>query len=151
MVGHGFLTTSIVYVRSVRARRRQLHFTHSRLEMKRERSHQLNCRKPPLAFRCVITKTAAKSKYFQIRFTRRRLNGKLIAALRQLQPEVGDFLPNDAARFASCIALPQSKERCDCQRPSQAEAIPGPVAAVRNSRGVAGRDKRSQMARGVTA
>ncbi len=54
---------------------RQLHFTHSRLEMKRERSCQLNCRKPPLGFRCVITTTAAMSKYFQIRVTRRRLDG----------------------------------------------------------------------------
>ncbi len=40
-----------------------------------ERSRQLNCRKPPLAFRCVITTTAAMSKYFQIRVTRRRLDG----------------------------------------------------------------------------
>ena len=36
---------------------------------------QLNCRKPPLPFRCVITTTAAMSKHCQIRVTRRRLDG----------------------------------------------------------------------------
>jgi hypothetical protein len=51
------------------------YFTHSPLEMKRERNRQVNCRKPPLPFRCVITTTAAMSKHFQIRVTRRRLDG----------------------------------------------------------------------------
>ena len=60
---------------ALRPEGQQLHFTHSPLEMKRERYRQLNCRKPPLPFRCVITTTAAMSKHFQFRVTRRRLDG----------------------------------------------------------------------------
>ena len=36
---------------------------------------QLNCRNPPLPFRCVITTTVAMSKHFQIRVSRKRLDG----------------------------------------------------------------------------
>ena len=151
MVGHGFLTTSIVYVRSVRARRQQLHFTHSRPEMKRERSRQLNCRKPPLAFRCVITKTAAKSKYFQIRFTRRRLNGKLIAALRQLQPEVGGFLAKRHGALRQLYRSSTKQRTVRLPTPKPGRNDPCPCGSGKKFKRCCGLDKRGQMARGVTA
>jgi hypothetical protein len=49
---------------------------------------------------------------------------ELIAVLRQLQPEVERFLAKRHGVLASCIALPQSKERRDCRRSSRDETIP---------------------------
>src|SRR4029077_12209212 len=75
VAGELFFRQPVPTENALRPEGQQLHFTHSPLEMKRERNRQLNCRKPPLPFRCVITTTAAMSKHFQIRVTRRQLDG----------------------------------------------------------------------------
>jgi SEC-C motif len=135
---------------ALRPEGQQLHFTHSPLEMKRERNRQLNCRKPLFHFG-VLSHDGGDVETLPDSRHEEATGRELIAVLRQLQSEVGRFLAkrHGALRQLYRSSTKQRTARLPTLKPGQND--PCPCGSGKKFKRCCGRDKRGQMARGVTA